>query len=53
GELKIRALRSKAEDALGTRFDLRRFNDAVLAQGSIPLDVLETEIDAWIAAERR
>jgi uncharacterized protein (DUF885 family) len=50
GELKIRALRAKAERALGASFDLRRFNNAVLAQGSVPLDVLESEIDGFIAA---
>jgi uncharacterized protein (DUF885 family) len=48
GELRIRALRAKAEKALGPRFDLRRFNDAVIAQGSVPMDVLEAQIDAWI-----
>ena len=53
GELKIRELRTRAETALGTRFDLRRFNDAVLAQGSVPLDVLETQLDAWIATAKR
>ena len=52
GELKIRELRTRAEQALGGRFDLRRFHDAVLAQGAVPLDVLEAQIDAWIAAER-
>ncbi|HYD11276.1 MAG TPA: DUF885 domain-containing protein [Allosphingosinicella sp.] len=52
GRLKILELRARAERALGERFDVRRFHDAVLRNGSIPLDVLEAEIDAWIAAER-
>lgn len=52
GELKIRDLRARAEAALGPKFDLRRFHDAVLGQGAVPLDVLETQIDAWIAAEK-
>ena len=52
GELKIRALREKAETALGPKFDLRRFHDAVLGQGAVPLDVLEAQIDAWIATEK-
>ncbi len=52
GELKIRALRKKAEEALGTTFDLRAFHDAVLGQGSVPLDVLEAQITIWIAAQK-
>ncbi|MEA3541604.1 MAG: DUF885 domain-containing protein [Pseudomonadota bacterium] len=52
GEIKIRELRTKAEAALGPRFDLRRFHDAVLAQGAVPLTVLEQQIDAWIAQEK-
>jgi len=51
GELKIRALREEAERALGPRFDIRAFHDKVLESGSIPLDVLEAKMRAWIAAE--
>jgi len=52
GELKIRELRTRAEQALGPKFDIRRFHDAVLGQGSVPLDVLEAQVDGWIAAEK-
>ncbi|MDE0946668.1 MAG: DUF885 family protein, partial [Sphingobium sp.] len=43
---------TKAEAALGAKFDLRRFHEAVLAQGAVPLTVLESQIDSWIAAEK-
>ena len=52
GELKIRELRKQAQDELGTRFDLRAFHDAVLANGAVPLPVLEEQIRAWIASRR-
>ena len=52
GELKIRELRARGEKTLGDKFDLRRFHDAVLGQGAVPLDALEAQIDAWIAAEK-
>ena len=52
GEIKIRELRTKAEAALGPKFALRRFHDAVLSQGAVPLTVLEQQIDAWIAQEK-
>jgi uncharacterized protein (DUF885 family) len=52
GRLKILELRQRAEQALGERFDVRRFHDAVLRNGSVPLDVLEAEINRWIEAER-
>ncbi|HEV2746282.1 MAG TPA: DUF885 domain-containing protein [Allosphingosinicella sp.] len=53
GELKIRELRARAERELGAKFDLRRFHDAVLGQGAVPLDLLEAQIGDWIAAEKR
>lgn len=52
GEIRLRELRAKAETALGPRFDVRRFHDAVLLAGALPLDVLTARIDAWIAAEQ-
>ncbi len=48
GERKIRALRGHAEKVLGERFDLRSFHDVLLRNGSLPLDLLEEEIEAWI-----
>jgi uncharacterized protein (DUF885 family) len=52
GELKIRELRARAEKELGPKFDLRRFHDAVIGNGSVPLDALDAQINAWIAAEK-
>ena len=52
GELKILELRHQAEAALGDRFDIRAFHDAVLSQGAVPLDVLDRQIHDWIEAQR-
>ncbi|WP_118857782.1 DUF885 domain-containing protein [Sphingomonas mesophila] len=52
GELRIRALRAKAEKTLSAKFDLRRFHDAVLDQGPVPLGTLDRQVEAWIAAEQ-
>ena len=52
GELKLKELRARAEKELGERFDLRRFHDAVLLAGALPLDILEKRVDAWIAKEK-
>jgi len=53
GQRKFLELRARAARELGARFDLRRFHDAVLAEGALPLDVLETRIDDWIAQQRK
>jgi uncharacterized protein (DUF885 family) len=49
GELKIKELRAKASKELGARFDVRKFHNAVLDDGALPLGLLESRIDAWIA----
>ena len=51
GQLRIQALRAKAEKALGDRFDIRAFHDQLLGMGALPLSVLDAEMDAWIAAQ--
>jgi len=50
GELKILELRERARQRLGQRFDIKDFHSVVLGSGSLPLDVLEAQVDAWIAA---
>ena len=52
GELKIKELRAKAKAELGDRFDLRRFHNAVIDDGAVPLQVLQAQIEAWIVAEK-
>jgi uncharacterized protein (DUF885 family) len=48
GQLKIRELRTVTEHKLGSSFDVRKFHDAVLESGSVPLDVLEHHMSQWI-----
>ncbi len=52
GELKMRELRGLAEAELGPKFDQRRFHDTLLNMGSVPLPAMESEMKAWIAAEK-
>lgn len=51
GQLKIRELRARASKQLGAKFDLRTFNDQILAGGSLPLDLLDARIDRWIKSQ--
>jgi uncharacterized protein (DUF885 family) len=50
GELKIRELRQKAEEALGESFDIRAFHEVILANGTLTLPMLESEINDFIAS---
>ncbi len=52
GQHKFLELRERATTALGERFDIRAFHDTVLATGAVPLDILERNVDAWIAARK-
>jgi uncharacterized protein (DUF885 family) len=51
GELKITAIRAKAEKILGSKFDIRKFHDELLKDGAMPLDLLEARMDRWIEAQ--
>ena len=52
GELEIKRLRRKAEQVLGSRFDVRDFHEAVLRNGALPLDLLEPQVDSYIATAK-
>jgi uncharacterized protein (DUF885 family) len=52
GELKFKELRAYAQKELGPAFDIREFHDEVLQRGAVPLDLLEQNVKAWVAARR-
>jgi uncharacterized protein (DUF885 family) len=52
GQLKIIELREKARAALGDKFSIRELHNVVLRSGSVPLNVLEQQVDAWIGRTR-
>ncbi len=52
GRLKIFELRERAQKVLGAKFDIRGFHDVILKNGPVPLDVLEAQVDGWVAARK-
>ena len=52
GQLEILKLREEAKQALGARFDIRKFHDAVLERGAVALPVLRKQVEAWIATQK-
>ena len=52
GMLKIQELRAKAETELGDKFDIKAFHDTVLGGGALPLEILERQVDEWIAEQK-
>ena len=51
GQLKIRELRERAKEQLGSKFDLKTFHDEILSGGALPLDLLDARVDRWIKAQ--
>jgi uncharacterized protein (DUF885 family) len=52
GEIRLRAIRTRAEAELGDRFDIRRFHDALLVDGPLPMALLDARMDRWITEEK-
>ena len=52
GQLKILELRARAQQQLGSQFDIREFHDEVVDSGALPLDVLEEQVNLWIAQKK-
>jgi uncharacterized protein (DUF885 family) len=52
GELKFQALRTRAQQALGARFDIREFHTEILKDGAMPLDILEVKMKRWMETRR-
>ena len=53
GQLKFSQLRARAEKRLGDRFDVRAFHDRLLADGAVPLSVIDARMDAWIEEQAK
>lgn len=51
GMMKMLELRKRAEDKLGSKFDIRGFHDTILGRAQMPLDLLDQRVDRWIAAQ--
>ena len=52
GQLKIRELRTRAEEALGDKFNVKDFHAEVLNDGAVPLSVLDAKINRWISSQK-
>jgi uncharacterized protein (DUF885 family) len=53
GQLEILKLREEGRQQLGGKFDLRAFHDEVIGSGALPLDVLHSKVEAWIAEQAK
>jgi uncharacterized protein (DUF885 family) len=53
GMLKLRELRAKAQQTLGTKFDEKGFHDTVLGHGALPLEILDELVNEWIATKQK